>query len=82
MNIAGCTVCNFKSVHTCVFLKKENIIVWVHWSPFMPHSFLSWMKVGHKTPYIDVIVPLLQSQYIFEVAVRGDDSLLNHDWYM
>lgn len=45
MNIAGCTVCNFKSVHTCVFLKKENIIVWVHWSPFMPHSFLSWMKV-------------------------------------
>lgn len=27
MNIAGCTVCNFKSVHTCVFLKKENILL-------------------------------------------------------
>lgn len=47
------------------------------------HAILFKLNEGRVTRQrIDVIVPLLQRQYIFEVAVRGDDSLLNHDWYI
>lgn len=63
------------------FLRKKSF--YCVGALFTIHAILFKLNEGRVTRQrIDVIVPLLQRQYIFEVAVRGDDSLLNHDWYM